>query len=293
MSTATTTMPRVYLHDPTWGALPEGLADWNYVPAVAVDSQDRVYVNQRGSPSILVYSRTGELLATWGEQFEKGAHGLILREESDGEYLYFTDVARHCVVKTTLEGREIWTLGQPGREGKWNEPFNRPTSVAFAPDGDMYVSDGYGNVRVHQYDPRLKLIRSWGEKGTGPGQFSLVHHVWFDTRGGRQRLWVADRENNRIQIFTPSGEFIEEKTGLNRPNNVWVDREGVMYITELGAGLTILDAEDKLIQKIPGGPGREPGKITKPHGIWGDSHGALYVAEVEDGHRIQKFDRTA
>jgi DNA-binding beta-propeller fold protein YncE len=282
---------RQYVHDPSWGKLPEGLADWNYVPAVAVDSRDRIYVNQRGAPSIIVYSRTGEILGTWGEQFEKGAHGLQLRQESDGEYLYFTDVDRHCVVKCTLEGREIWTLGQPGRTGAWNEPFDRPTSVTFAPDGDMYVSDGYGNVRVHQFDPRLKLIRSWGEKGTGPGQFSLVHHVWFDTRGGRQRLWVADRENNRIQIFTPEGEFIEEKTGLNRPNNTWVDRDGIMYITELGAGLTILDAQDNVIQKIPGGPGREPGKITKPHGIWGDSHGALYVAEVEDGHRIQKFDR--
>jgi sugar lactone lactonase YvrE len=293
MSTQTTVGPRKYVHDPTWGALPEGITDWAYVPAVAVDSQDRVYVSQRGRPAVVVYSRSGELLATWGDQFAAGAHGLLLRQEADGEYLYFTDVARHCVVKTTLDGRELWTLGEPGKVGAWGEPFNRPTSVTFTPDGDFYVSDGYGNARVHHYDPQLKLIRSWGDKGTGPSQFSIVHHVWFDTRQGQRRLWVCDRENRRIQIFTPDGEFIEEKTGLNRPNNTWVDRDGVMYVTELGAGLTIFDAEDRLMQRLPGSEQREPGTILKPHGIWGDSQGALYIAEVEEGHRIQKFVRKA
>lgn len=284
--------PRTYEYDPSWGALPEGQTDWAFVPCVAVDSQDRVYVNQRGLPSVIVYRRTGELLTTWGEQFAAGAHGLQLRQEADGEYLYFTDVARHCIVKCTLDGREIWTLGTPGQVGAWGEPFNRPTSVTFTPDGDFYVSDGYGNARVHHYDPDRQLIRSWGEKGTGPGQFSIVHHVWFDTRSGRRRLWVCDRENNRIQIFTPEGAYLEEKIGLNRPNNTWVDAEGFMYVTELGAGLTILDPNDHVLQKLPGGGPREPGSILKPHGIWGDSQGALYVAEVEDGHRIQKFNRT-
>lgn len=292
MATDSTSVPRQYVHDPSWGALPEGLADWAYVPAVAVDSQDRVYVNQRGRPSVIVYSRTGELLATWGDQFEKGAHGLQLRREATDEYLYFTDVARHCVVKATLDGHELWTLGQPGQVGAWGEPFNRPTSVSFTPDGDFYVSDGYGNRRVHHFDPDRKLIRSWGNQGTGPGQFSLVHHVWFDTRGGKRRLWVCDRENNRIQIFTPDGEFVEEKTDLRRPNNTWVDAEGFMYVTELGAGLTIFDPNDRVVQKLAGGESREPGTILKPHGIWGDSRGALYVAEVEEGHRIQKFVRT-
>lgn len=285
------TFPRSYVHDPSWGALPAGLTDWAYVPAVAVDSEDRVYVNQRGRPSVIVYGPTGELLTTWGDQFAQGAHGLLIRAEADGEYLYFTDVARHCVVKTTLDGRELWTLGQPGQVGAWGEPFNRPTSVSFTPDGDFYVSDGYGNRRVHHFDPSRKLIRSWGEEGTGPGQFSLVHHVWFDTRGGKRRLWVCDRQNNRIQIFTPEGKFIEEKTGLRRPNNTWVDAEGFLYVTELDAGLTIFDPRDRVVQKIVGGAGREPGTILKPHGIWGDSRGALYVAEVEDGHRIQKFKR--
>ncbi|HVC34603.1 MAG TPA: hypothetical protein VNL16_13920 [Chloroflexota bacterium] len=291
MATQASRPTREYVHDPSWGKLPEGLTDWAYVPAVAVDSHDRVYVNQRGLPSVIVYSRDGEIIATWGDQFAKGAHGLTIRQEADGEYLYFVDVARHCVVKTTLDGHELWTLGEPGRVGAWGEPFNRPTSISFAPEGDFYVSDGYGNARVHHYDPRLRLIHSWGEKGTGPGQFSLVHHVWFDTRGGQRRVWVTDRENNRIQIFTPEGEFIEEKTDFNRPDNTWVDRDGYVYVTELGAGLAILDPEDRVVQHLPGGGEREPGKILKPHGIWGDSQGALYISEVEEGHRIQKFVR--
>jgi sugar lactone lactonase YvrE len=292
MSSGTSTLPREYVYDPTFGSLPEGLTDWEYVPAVAVDSQDRVYVNQRHQKSVVVYSREGELLGTWGAQFAVGAHGLTARQEADGEYLYFVDYARNVITKCTLEGQELWTLGEPGRVGAWGKPFNKPTAIAFTPDGDFYVSDGYGNRRVHHFDPTLRLIASWGEEGTGPGQFSLVHHVWYDTRGGKRRLWVCDRENNRIQIFTPEGEFIEEKTGLKRPNNTWVDPEGYLYVTELGAGLTIYDPNDQLLMKIPGGdPRREPGALLKPHGIWGDSQGSLYIAEVEDGHRIQKFRR--
>ena len=283
--------PREYVYDPTWGKLPEGLNDWAFVPAVVVDSEDRVYVNQRGPSSIVVYSPDGEILATWGAQFEKGAHGLQIRQEADGEYLYFADVARHCIVKTTLDGRVLWTLGTPGKVGAKGQPFNRPTSVAFGPDGDFYVSDGYGNRRVHHFDPDRRLIHSWGEEGIGPSQFSLVHHVWYDTRGDWPRLWVCDRENNRIQIFTPEGEYVEQKTGLARPNNTWVDADGYMYVTELGAGLTIFDPKDRLLQKLPGGGPREPGSILKPHGIWGDSKGRLYVAEVEEGHRIQRFVR--
>jgi len=284
---------RQYVHDPSWGHLPHGLADWGYVPAVAVDSQDRIYVHQRARPAVVVYSRTGGILATWGDQFATGAHGLYLRQEVDGEYLYFSDVARHCIVKCTLDGREIWTLGEPGHVGGRGEPFNRPTSLAFTPDGDFYVSDGYGNARVHHFDPDRALIRSWGEPGTGPSQFNIVHNVWFDTRGGRRRVWICDRENNRLQIFTPEGEFVEEKTGFHRPNNVWVDSDGIMYVTELAAGLAILDESDQVVQRIGGGEDRVPGKLLKPHGIWGDSRGALYIGEVEEGHRIQKFARSA
>jgi sugar lactone lactonase YvrE len=195
------------------------------------------------------------------------------------------------VVKCTLDGRELWTLGT-GQVGADGQPFNRPTDIALTPEGDFYVSDGYGNRRVHHFDPDRKLIRSWGEEGTGPGQFVLVHDVWFDMRGGRRRLWVCDRTNHRIQIFTPEGEFVEEKTGFRRPNGIWVDSAGYMYVAELDARVTILDPNDQVIGYIGGDPERVPGKLLKPHAIWGDSRGNLYVSEVEDGARIQKFTRT-
>jgi hypothetical protein len=280
-----------YRHDPSWGKLPDGWTQWGYVPGVVVDSEDRVYVLHRAPHPVVVYSRSGELLSIWGDQFEKGAHGLHLRQEADGEYLYFTDVARHCVVKCTLDGRELWTLGKPGQAGDEGEPFNRPTDIDFTPDGDFYVSDGYGNSRVHHYDPDRKLIRSWGEPGSGPGQFNLVHDVWVDTRHNQRRLWVCDRMNHRIQIFSPAGEFIEEKTGYRGPNGVWQDRDGYMYVAELDARVTILDPNDQLVARIGGEPNPAPGGLLKPHAIWGDSKGALYVAEVEDGARIQKFER--
>ena len=290
MTTETTAQTREYALDPTWARLPDGVSEWGVVPAVTVDSQDRVYVLRRGRRPVNVYSRSGDLLSIWGDQFEQGAHGLSVRRESDGEYLYFTDVTRHIIVKCTLDGRELWTLGEPGRIGASGEPFNRPTDIAFTPEGDFYVSDGYGNRRVHHFDANRKLIHSWGEEGKGPGQFSLVHHVWFDTRNGQRRVWVCDRENLRLQIFSPEGEFIEEKKGFLRPNSVWVDAEGYMYVSQLGARVTILNPKDEVIGHIGGDA--QPGLVKKAHYVWGDSHGALYVAEVEDGARIQKFIRT-
>jgi sugar lactone lactonase YvrE len=290
MDTQAEAQPREYKLDPTWGKLPDGWTAWGVVPAVTVDSQDRVYVLQRARRPVVVYSRTGDILDIWGDQFEKGAHGLCVRREADGEYLYFTDMVRNVIVKCTLDGRELWTLGEPNHAGAAGEPFNRPTDIAFAPEGDFYVSDGYGNRRVHHFDAERKLIRSWGEEGKGPGQFSLVHHVWFDTRHGQRRLWVCDRENRRLQIFSPEGEFITEMTGFRRPNSIWVDAAGYMYVAELGARVSILNPQDEVIGHIGGD--EQLGLVKKPHYVWGDSHGALYVAEVEDGARIQKFVRT-
>jgi hypothetical protein len=239
-----------------------------------------------------------------GEQFAAGAHGLHLELEADGnEYLYFTDTKTHSVVKTDLDGHEVWRLGTG--QAVDGAPFNRPTDISLTPEGDFYISDGYGNRRVHHYSKDLKLIKSWGEEGAGPGQFVLVHDVWFDTRGGKRRLWVLDRTNNRIEIFTPEGEFVEEKTGFRRPNGMWIDKNGYVYVAELDARVTIMDPQDNVVGYIGGHgehdlvgpdverpyPPREPGSLLKPHCIWGDSQGSLYVSEVEDGARIQQFKR--
>lgn len=291
MATQAKDQTRAYQLDTAWGKLPPGVTAWGVVPAVTVDSQDRVYVHRRGTPSVVVYSRTGELLSTWGDQFAAGAHGLGVHREADGEYLYFTDFARHCIVKCTLDGRELWTLGEPGRVGDPGKPFNKPTDIAFTPEGDFYVSDGYGNRRIHHFDPQLKLITSWGEQGSGPGQFTLVHHVLYDTRNGKRRLLVCDRENMRLQVLTPEGKYVTEIGGFRRPNSLWVDGEGYMYVAELLGRVSILNPQDEVIARIGGEDDPDPSRLKKPHYVWGDSHGDIYVAEVEDGARIQKFVR--
>ena len=282
--------PHVYEFDPDWGRLPSGWT-WGYVVGAVVDSEDRVYVHHRAAHPVVVFDKEGRVLTTWGDAFEQGAHGIHLRQEADGERIYLTDVRRHIVVKCTLDGQEIWTLGEAGRVGAPGEPFNRPTDVAFTPDGDFYVSDGYGNSRVHHFDPDRKLIRSWGEPGSGPGQFRLVHDVWFDDRGGRRRVWIADRENRRLQVFTPEGEFVKEMTGFLRPTGFYVDADGYMYVSELLGRVTILDAQDTVVAHLGGEQSLEPGKLMNPHAVWADSRGNLYVAEVEKGSRIQRFIR--
>lgn len=276
--------------DADWSERTRAYTDGVVIPNVVVDSRDRVYVHRRAHPAVVVYDREGNLLATWGEQFEKGAHGLLIRRESDGEYLYFVDTVRHVVEKCDTDGRTVWVLGEPGRIGGWGEPFNRPTDIAFTPEGDFYVSDGYGNAHVHHYDPDRRLIRTWGAKGTGPGEFSISHDAWFDARGGRRRVWTCDRENNRLQIFSPEGEFLEEKSGFRRPNGLWEDPRGYLYLAELTGRLTIFDPADRVVSQI-GEFTREPGDMRKPHAVWGDSRGDIYVAEVEDGARIQKLLR--
>jgi DNA-binding beta-propeller fold protein YncE len=289
-----------YAFDPTWGKMPTGTPRWGSVPGVAVDSQDRIYVLHRSASPLVIYNQAGDILRTWGDDFPKtahwrtnvdwGAHGCHIQKEADGEYIYFTDTLTHFVMKCTLDGREVWSMTSTG--GPHNEDFNQPTDITVTPDGDFYVSDGYGNFRVHHFDPNRKHIKSWGEKGTGASQFSLVHDVWFDTRGGKRRLWVVDRENNRIQIFTPEGEFVEEKTGFRRPNGIWVDPQGYMYVAELLGRVSILDANDRVVATLGGEQSLEPGRLMNPHAVWGDSQGNLYIGEVDDGARVQKFIRT-
>jgi DNA-binding beta-propeller fold protein YncE len=267
--------------------------------SVVVTRTDLVVVLRRAHYPVLLFSRAGDPLGhwapdvvrTWGTDFDEGAHGLHYSQETDGEYLYFTDAAQHFVAKCTLAGQQVWMLGQPGQVGAAGAPFNQPTDVVAAPEGDFYVADGYGNSCVHHFDRDCKLIHSWGGPGTGPGQFDIVHDVWIDTRGSQRRLWVCDRGNNRLQVFTPEGQFLEEIGGFREPDSMWVDPAGNMYVTELLGRLTILDRNNQIIARIGGDQSREPGQLMFPHGQWGDSHGDIYIAECQKGARVQKFVR--
>ena len=161
------------------------------------------------------------------------------------------------------------------------------TNLALAPNGDIYVSDGYGNARIHRFSNDGRLVTSWGEPGENNGEFRNVHSVWQH----RGRVYVADRQNNRLQVFTPDGKHLETWPGYLQPTKIFVDQNDVMYVAELGARVTINDLKGNVLARWGGERSHDPGLFWGPHGVWTDSKGDLYVCEVLDGARVQKFTR--
>ena len=187
----------------TWERVPPDMT-MGEVGAVGVDKQDNVYVFNRGDHPMMVFDREGNFLRAWGEGLFPRAHGLHMAP--DGDRAFLTDDGDHTVRhKCTLDGKVLLTLGTAGKPAKFmsGEPFHRCTHTALSPTGDIYVSDGYGNARVHKYAPDGRPLMSWGESGTKPGQFNLVHNVTCDPDGW---VYVADRENHRIQVFDGNGK---------------------------------------------------------------------------------------
>ncbi len=187
-----------YTYEPVldWAKLPPG---WRFkeIGAVGVDRDDNVYVFNRGEHPMIVFDREGNFLRSWGEGLFPRAHGLHM---SPDDTIWLTDDGDHTVRQCTLEGKVLLTLGVPGKPAPFmsGEPFHRCTHTALGPDGSVFVSDGYGNARVHKFDPKGRLLLSWGEPGTDPGEFNIVHNITCDADGF---VYVADRENHRVQVF--------------------------------------------------------------------------------------------
>jgi streptogramin lyase len=254
----------------------------------------------------MVFDREGNLLTSWGEGFFNRAHGSAIGPDGS---LWCTDDRNHIVAKFTPEGKPLMTLGTKGQPSDtgyirtfdfWESlariergapPFNRPTGVALTPSGEIYISDGYGNARVHKFSPEGKLLFSWGEPGGAPGQFRLPHNIWLDRQG---RVWIADRENSRIQIFTPQGEFISEWTDVIRPTDIFIDDEETVYVSELCLRVSIFTIDGKLLARWGNeGKDKETALFHAPHAIAVDSRGDIYVGEVSmTGAGIDKGPRT-
>ncbi|MDP7225038.1 MAG: peptidyl-alpha-hydroxyglycine alpha-amidating lyase family protein [SAR202 cluster bacterium] len=293
----------VFEHVPGWGKLPEGW-EWNHVVGLGIDSKDRIYAYNRSAHPMIVLDIEGNVINHWGEGRFGSAHHLFIAPDDS---LFTTDIGNHTVRKWSPEGELRMTLGTPDQpaERLSGEPFNRPTDVAMAADGSLYITDGYGNARVHHYTGDGELIKSWGELGSGPGQFVIPHSVCLDAEG---LVYVADRENSRVQVFTPDGEYIREWKGVHRPDHVWLDADQNMYVAELGqrqglspdagapsaiahpSGVKVMNRDGQWL----GGWGMStetPGDIIAAHSLSLDSNGDLYVGETLDGARVQKFVR--
>jgi DNA-binding beta-propeller fold protein YncE len=311
-----------------WEKLPPGYQHQD-VDGVAVDSRDRVYLMTRRDARVIVYERDGSFVASWGEGiFTPRTHGIAVGPD---DMVYTVDDGDHTVRKFTPDGKQVMMIGTPGKatdtgyDGKTiasikrgGPPFNRPTDVAVAPDGEIYVCDGYGNARVHRFTAEGKLLQSWGEPGMGPGEFHLPHGIGVSPDN---RVFVTDRENDRIQIFSRDGQFLDMWTHLQRPTDISFDNEGRVYVSELWwrlgqssftngkikwdlpGGVRVLDLQGNLLLHWCSADREAPGNFVAPHTICVDSRGDFYVGEVtwtfgvsrggvkEDAHTFQKFAR--
>jgi streptogramin lyase len=249
-----------------------------------------VYAYTRGEHPLLVFDREGNLLASWGEGVVQVAHGIFI---DAADNVYCTDRGAHCVYQFNGRGELVTSLGTRGQPGGDGEPFNMPTDVAIAPAGEWFISDGYGNRRIHKFSPNGRRLMSWGTQGDGPGQFALPHSVRVDRYG---RVWVCDRDNNRIQIFDSDGHFLNQWTDLRHPDMLFFDpTEDVVYVAELDYQVSVYTLDGELITQWGGGhSSARPGEFLGwPHGICVDSYGDVYVSEVNTEGRLQKFARVA
>ncbi len=288
-----------------WGELPPGIA-YRDAAAVCVDSKDDVYVFTRGAHPVIVFDRNGKFLRSWGQDIGfTNAHGAAIGPD---DLLYLTDDHGHAVRKCTLDGKVLMTIGTPKVPAPAfsGDPFNRCTHTALSPQGDIYVSDGYQNARVHKYSPDGKLLLSWGEPGTDPGQFNLVHNIACDDEGW---VYVADRENHRVQVFDGNGRYQVQWNNLARPCGLYVARgkgplafigelgpETAATLTKgvpnLGPRVSIVSAQGEILAHLGTQPiGEGPGQFIAPHGIAVDSRGDIYVAEVANTLWPQVFGK--
>ena len=283
-----------------WEKLPD---DWSFLecPGVGVDSQDNVYVLTRGEHPVIVFDREGNFLHSFGyDLFSKSrTHGLYV---ADDDSVLVADDELHTIQKFNPKGEKLMEIGQRNQPApKWSgQPFNRPTSAAIMPsNGDVYVSDGYGNSRIHVYSGVGEYKFSWGRPGIDAGQFIRPHNIAIDED---DRVYVVDREAHRIQIFDSKGEFITMWNNIHRPDAM-VLRDGLIYVGELN-GLTGVDDAPGLghrvsIYNLKGEmqarfgdevEGEGPGQFIAPHGIAVDSRGDIYVADVSYTIRGQHMD---
>ena len=274
---------------PSWPTVPKY---WTLgmVSDGAVNSRDEVHIFSRGLHPLTIWTPEGDFISSWGEgQFSANPHGIYI---APNDNVWLVDRDFHIATEYTPSGDLLRTFGEklapsPSFVG---EPFNMPSGLAIAPDGNIFVSDGYGGHRVHKFSPEGELLLSWGRQGTRPGEFALLHNVWVDSRS---RVLICDRENHRIQIFDDVGNYLDEWVDLIAPGDIWIKDE-VVYVVEQGGGcgVSIWTLDGDLITRWRGDRGPGKGTISAGHGICVDSQGSIYVTEIGDAQQVVKFQKT-
>ncbi len=311
------------IHD--WGELPSNIKYGN-THGVVEDAQGNIYIHHtvyadsESSDTMVVFDHKGKFVRSWGKEFRGVAHGLWLRKEGSQEFLYLTVNASRpamqpqpemaaIVIKATLKGEIIWKIQgppdidayKPGADGKAT-PYN-PTNLAIAPNGDVYVADGYGSYYVNQYNSKGEYIRTFGGRGSDPGQLKEPHGIWMDMRTGDPILTVADRRNARLQRFTLEGKHIDFVSGFLLPCH-FDEHKGMVVIPDLQGRVTLMDKNNQIVEHLGdshatsgNNPLRTektranfiPGQFIEPHGACFDHTGNIFVVEWVEIGRVTKL----
>jgi DNA-binding beta-propeller fold protein YncE len=274
---------------------------WNFiqVSAVAIGPTGNVLVLHRGAHPILEFDGAGKFIRSWGDGLISegkvagipknnwapdrsrysavygpagctacGAHSIRVDPQRN---IWIVDATAHVIYKMNADGKELMRLGTKGTAGASRSTFNLPTDIAFAPNGDLYVTDGYGGARVVKFSRDGKYLLEWGKRGTGPGEFGLPHNVVVDQQG---LVYVTDRDNQRIQIFDAAGKFLREWTGTGGVSGLAMTGDG-----RIVTGAVVRDLQGNVVVKLP--------DATPAHGAAVDAAGNIYLAQLSG--IVQKF----
>ena len=292
-----------YEVDAAWPKRPDNMP-WGQTPGVAVDDKDQVWVFTRAKPPIQVYDTGGKFIRAWGHDNIRSAHQI--KFDSKGN-VWLSDVGSHVVMQFTPEGKLLKTLGTVGKSGCDETHMNKPTDMTVTPKGEVFVSDGYGNSRVVHFDAAGKFVKAWGKLGTGPGEFDLPHAVALDSKG---TLYVADRNNGRVQVFDQSGKFLAQWKDVLIPwgfcmtakDELWVcgssptvrPAKGYLGVPPKDQVVMKFDRSGKVLARwaVPKGEDNKekPGEVNWVHAVAVDSKGNIYLSDIQ-GKRAQKFIR--
>lgn len=309
------------IHD--WGTLPSRIK-WGNTHNVVEDGEGHIHVHHTvhaasvSGDTVVVFDRAGKFVRSWGQEFRGVAHGMWLRKEGRDEFLYLTVNAANArmqpapavssaVVKATLKGEIVYRIQGPPDIPQYKDvPYN-PTNIAIAPNGDLYVADGYGSYYINHYDSKGTYVNTFGGRGSDPGLMKEPHGIWIDTREAVPNVTVADRRNNRLQRFTLAGRHIDFVDGFRLPCH-FHERRGVVVIPDLQGRVTLIDRNNRVIEHLgdatpssPPNPRRTtedraafvPGQFITPHGANFDHDGNIFVVEWVEIGRVTKLRKVS